>query len=161
MTELRAYLLRLVCCAFAATLAAAFVQQPRIARIVKLCGGCLIVLAALQPLVGLDLSALPELLPEPVQNAQDSAAAAKEQNDALLHDLIQQQTEDYLDTYLEKQGVFAQYTLRLRYDEGIGAPVPWSIAIQCDCDPALREQISGMLQNELGIPKERQEWNVG
>lgn len=158
MEFIRQYLLRLVICAFAASVAQTLVVQPRLRQIVRLCAACLLTVATLQPLVSLDISSIPELWQEPWSEASDPAQTAKEKNEALLASLVQEQTETVVREKLSALGIEANFTLSLRMDESVGAPVPWEITLYTACTGEQKTAMTAFLRDELGIPEARQEW---
>lgn len=157
---MREYLLRLTACAFLVTLAASVVTQPRLCRIVKLLGGCLLALTALQPLVGLDLNALPDVLYPYGLSEQNAIDDAQRKNAALLESMIREQTEQTIRTRLKAEGIEASFHLTLQMDASVGAPVPWAILIKTACSEAQKQSFSVWLSQELGIPAERQQWRA-
>lgn len=156
MSWLRDYLLSITCGAFAVSLCLALVRQERLARVVKLCGGCLMAILVLQPLLGLPLPEFETLLPSVV--SQDPVQAAAEKNEALLADLIRQQTEQAIRDELVRQGIAADFHLELQMDDAVGAPVPWAIELRSACSEAQRARFSAYLEDALGIPPTRQDW---
>ena len=159
MDYLRSYLLRLVACSFLVTLSASLVTQPRLHRLVKLCGGCLLAIIALQPLVHLDFSRLPDLLYPYGLSQQNAVDEAKRKNEELLENLIRSQTEEAIQKELEALGIDGRFQLTLRMDRSVGAPVPWAVTLYADCTESQRAALSDYLMETLDIPKERQVWN--
>ena len=158
MDLLRSYLLRLVVCAFLVSLSAAMVTQPRLHRLVKLCGGCLLAIVALQPLVDIDFSRLPDLLYPYGLSQQNAVDEAERKNEALLEAMIRSQTEEAIRQALVEQGIEAEFRLTLRMDRSVGAPVPWSVTVRSGCSDTQRSALSAFFTETLGIPKERQIW---
>lgn len=158
MLGIRGYLLRLVGCGFVAAMACALVIQPRLKRIVRLCAGCLLALVALQPLITLDLSALPEQMERQLEAVPDPAQTAKEKNAELLEEMIRAQTEQAIRNELDTLGMDAEFVLTLQYRQELGASVPWSVAVTSRAEPAQKAAFAAYLTDELGIPPERQEW---
>ena len=159
MSAVRDYLLRLTACAFLVSLAAMLVSQEKLRRIVKLVGACLIAVAALQPLIGLDLSALPELVAWTDPARTEAIAEAKAKNDALLEQLIRTQTEEALQQALDEQGIAVDFSLSLRYDDALGLPLPWQIRLSGVCSESEQAQLRELLRDTFGIPEERQVWS--
>lgn len=156
MTEIRWYLLRLVICAFAASVAQTLVVQPKLRRVVRLTAACLLAIVALQPLVTVDLASIPEVLQQ--QLPENPTETAREKNNALLESLIRQQTEAAIREKLDAIGIEADFTLGLQYDADVGAPVPWEISLQARCTDEQAVAMIAFLRDELGIPEARQDW---
>ena len=159
MQMLRAYLLRLTACSFLVSICAALVSQPKLKRLVKLMGGCLLALTALQPLLSIDFTALPDLLYPYGLSQQNAVDEAERKNAQLLEDLIRKQTEASIQDALDEQGIDARFHLTLRMDQSVGMPVPWSVTVYADCDEEKQNLISDFFSSELGIAKERQVWS--
>ena len=151
MSGIREYLLRLVCAAFAVSLASSLVRQEQLQRIVRLCGGCLMALV-----IGWTVPEFSTLLPEFGQ--EDPVQSAEEKNKALLTQLIRSQCEARIDEELSRLGMAADYHLELRDDAALGAPVPWRITIQSGGTPDQNAQFSAFLTDQLGILPENQDW---
>lgn len=161
MSWLGAYLLRIVAAAFVLSLCTALVTQPRLARILKLAGGCFLVLIVVQPLFSVRWEALPDYLQGSELSRQSRLEAAQAKNEALMEALVQEQTETLIADELRRRGMQADVALTLRYDEALGAPIPWSIRLASDCTGDERAAFSAYLRDTLGIPEERQQWQIG
>ena len=158
MSALRWYLLRLVACSFVVALSSALITAPRLQRIVRLGGGCLLALLALQPLFSLDLAQLPDYLYDAGLSQQYFTDQAEEKNAEILEQLIRQQTDQRIEEAFVAQGISADFTLSLHFDERVGAPIPWAIVVQGTYNQAQRQALTAFLRDELGIPEERQQW---
>ena len=160
MIAFRAYLLRLTVCAFLVAMLSAFVTQPRIRRIVQLCGGCLLMLAALNPLRLLDLSSLQQTFRGFDGTVQEQLSSAKQKNDKLLEDMIRDRTLKEIETEAAAQGLSLELSLTLRWDDALGMPVPWEITLRGSVDARERERFSAYLEAQLQLPPERQVWQT-
>lgn len=161
MNGIGAYLLRIVAASFLLSLCMALTRSERLKKILRLSGGCFLAIVVLQPLLCVRLDSLPDPLAGTEFSAQQRLEEAKEKNAALLEELIRTQTSQRIQKELAEEGVHADFTLELRYDEKLGAPVPWSIRIRSACTEAERAAISTFLSESLGIPEERQSWQIG
>ena len=158
MTEIKTYLLRLILCGFLVTLTGALVRGKKTARAVALCGGCLMILTALRPLMRVDLSRLPDLVTGLTRAERE--AAAREKNDALLRSLVESQTAEWIENRAAELGLAIHAEVTAKEAEA-GTFVPDSVTLSGVWTTAQREAFSGVLEAELDIPPEKQRWVGG
>ena len=159
MNGIRAWMLRLILCGFLVSLAGALCQQPRIKRLAALCGGCLLLVTALQPLLRIDWEALPDRLAElGLEPAAISAEEAKERNEALLETLVERQTAEWIQKKAESRAASIRVEVEARRDPESGLPEPYSVRIAGALPAEVRAELAEVLERELGIPAERQVW---
>ena len=158
MTAIKTYFLRLILCGFLVTLAGAAVRGRRTARAVALCGGCLMILTALRPLMQVDLSRLPDLVTGLTRAERE--AQASEKNDALLRSLVEAQTVQWIEDRAAGLGLTLQAEVRAEEAEA-GTFVPESVTLTGTWTAGQREAFSAILEEELAIPIERQRWVGG
>ena len=156
MNEIKAYLLRLILCGFLVSLTGALLRGKRAGRVVALCGGCLLILTAVEPLLRVDLSRLPDLVTGLTQSQRQSQA--REKNDALLRRLVEEQTEAWIETQAETLGMTVAVQVEARR-AGESLFVPDSVSISGTWTEAQRTALAVILLRELAIPEERQVWN--
>lgn len=157
MTAIKTYLLRLILCGLLVSLTGALPLGKRAGRVLRLCGGCLLLLTAVNPLLRVELSRLPDLMTG-LTGAQ-RLEEAREKNDALLRELIQQQTVSWLTAQADELGISASFAVTLRPEEG--SFVPELVELRGSWTPEQRAALSLRLEQELGIAPERQIWRSG
>ena len=159
MNEIRTYLLRLILCGFVVSLAGAMTRDAKLKRILGLCGGCLLLLTALRPIVDLDWNAFSErlgalgLAPMPI-----TAEEAEARNEALLEELVSRQAEEKILLAAGEAGGGLQVQVESQRDPVSGLPVPRSVRIGGAFSPELQRELSEWIRRELNIPPERQVW---
>ena len=116
------------------------------------------ILTALRPLLRVDLSRLPDLVTGLTRSERE--AAAREKNDALLRSLVEQQTEDWIETRAAGLGLAVETVVTAEEAES-GAFVPFSVTITGTWTKDQRKTFSDILTDELAIPPERQRWVGG
>jgi hypothetical protein len=158
MSELKAYLLRLILCGFLVSLAGALINGKRGARAVTLCGGCLLILTAVQPLMRVDLSRLPDLVTGLMRSERE--AEAKEKNEALLRSIIEEQTAAWIVEQAEERGAALEAVVTTA-EAGEGVYIPYAVMIRGVWTEAQRDAISRLIVEELDIPPEHQRWADG
>ena len=160
MNGLRAYLLRIVFCAFFVSLAGAIPLQKPVKRAVMLCGGCIMILVVLRPLIGADFALLPDhWLPDEWSAAQ-SEADAEEAYQEIMQELIETQTVNLLKERAAELGVSADFQVELIRDEVSGQFVPWAVETIGVFTSEQRQGLSAYMAEALNIPRERQRWRI-
>ncbi len=155
MTAIKAYLLRLILCGFLVTLANALLRGRKGSRALALCGGCLLILTALRPLMRVDLSRLPDLITGLTRAERE--AAAREKNDELLRDLVGSQTAEWIEARAGELGMDLKAEVGTG-EAGAGTFVPVSAALSGSWTADQRAALSRLIEDELDIPPERQRW---
>ena len=158
MTAIKTYLLRLIFCGFLVTLCGALLRGRKTARVAALCGGCLMVLTALKPLVQVDLSRLPDLVTGLTRAERE--AVAREKNNALLRSLVEAQTAEWIVSRAREFGLSVQAEVTAEEAEA-ETYVPTSVTLTGIWTQGQREAFSAILAAELDIPVERQRWVGG
>ena len=158
MTAIKTYLLRLILCGFLVTLCGAVLRGRKGSRALALCGGCLMALTALKPLVQVDLSRLPDLVTGLTR--EERQAAAREKNVALLKSLVESQTEDWIEAKARELGMELQAEVSAEEAEA-DCFVPAAVRLTGTWTEQQREALSAILAAELAIPPERQRWAGG
>ncbi|MBO5495887.1 MAG: hypothetical protein J5967_00655 [Oscillospiraceae bacterium] len=90
------------------------------------------------------------------QQIEEQGTAAEQQLQQLY---LQEELETYLSDKAAALGLNGlQVQIETRPDAD-GVFLPWACAVQADLDPWQKIALGGMLEEELGIPPERQMWN--
>ena len=161
MNGIRTYLLRLILCGFVISLAGALTPWQKGKRIVTLCGGCILLLMALRPLVNFDPAELSlrlgqlGLAPAPI-----SPEEAKARNEALLEELVIRQTAEKVLAAAGEEASGLELEIRAGRDPETGLPAPVSIRLRGSVTAETRQRLTEYLASSLGIPPERQLWEM-
>ena len=158
MTDIKAYLLRLILCGFLVTLTGSLLRGRKGERALALCGGCLLILTALRPLLRVDLSRLPDLVTGLTRTEKE--AAAREKNEALLKALVESQTAAWIEDRAGSLGLELKAEVTAEELEA-GTYVPAAVSLSGSWTETQREAFSAILAAELEIPPERQRWVGG
>lgn len=159
MNAVRAYLLRIVLCAFFVSLAGALPMQKTVKRAVTLCGGCLMILVVLRPLLGTDFRAVTERWMLPSWESEE-ASDPEEVYAGLMRQLVAEQTEALLQTRAEALGASVSFRVELAKDESANSYVPWAVETRGALTPEQREALGDYMTEALDIPAERQRWSI-
>ncbi len=157
MTFIKAYLLRLVFCAFLTALCGVLLRGKRAGKLLTLCGGCLLMLTALGPLLRVDLSKLPD--PLTGLDALQRQEQAREKNDALLQKLVEEQTAAWVEEQARGLGMELRCTAAAK-KTGESCFVPSSLKLRGRWTEAQRQALAAILLAQLQIPEEAQTWEA-
>ena len=160
MNGLRAYLLRIVFCAFFVSLAGAIPLQKPVKRAVMLCGGCIMILVVLRPLIGADFALLPDRWLSSEWGLEQSETDAEEVYREIMQELIETQTVNLLTEKAAELGVSAEFRVELIQDEASGQFVPWAVETVGVFTSEQRQGLSAYITEALNIPGERQRWRI-
>ncbi len=155
MELIRSWLLGITCAAMVLALAEAITPEGGIRRIGKIAGGLLLLVMAIQPVLKLDENALRRALDDYRLDVGDHSEQLTEQNDLLYKTIIAENTAAYILDKAEGLGISCEVEVSVAYDEG-GAPYPHGVRILGDWTQTQQTQLSTLVEEELGIPPERQ-----
>lgn len=159
MSGVREYLLRLVSCGFLVSLCQSLASDEHGKRAVKLAGGCLMILVVLRPLIGLDFSGLPRLLPDLPEWRSQAMEQAEEKNDELMRELIASQTEALIRERAEALGLDLELYVEVKKTAD-GVFIPWSAELKGPAGETERQELEQFLVRSLDIPPQRQRWKT-
>lgn len=153
MKELAQYMLSVTGAAMLTAIVGSLAGQGSMGALVKLLGGIFLALTMLRPLVTLELPDparwFSEFSLEGQAFSEDGVAMA----DQTMADIITNRVEAYIQdkAALYQAPVMAEVTL----DEN---GVPISVIIMGDVGPYARTRLAEMMETDLGIGKEAQQW---
>ena len=156
MGALREWLTSLVAVSMLLSVARTLVPEGSIRKISSFTGGLILLVVLLRPLLGADLSRL-DLHLEDYERAigqrQEELASAGE---AELAGIIEERTAAYISDKADTLGLAVKVQVETK-PAGDGVPVPWRAELWGPRSPAL----ATYMEEELGIPGERQVWHEG
>ena len=156
MGVLREWLTSLVAVSMLLSVAQTLVPEGSIRKIASFTGGLILLVVLLRPLLGADRSRL-DLHLEDYERAigqrQEELASAGE---AELAGIIEERTAAYISDKADTLGLAVKVQVETK-PAGDGVPVPWRAEIWGPRSPAL----ATYMEEELGIPGERQVWHEG
>ena len=160
MSGIREYFLRLIFCGFLVSLVGSLTTEKRIKRIVSLCGGCLILITAVRPLLSVDLQSLPDRLRDLGLSTAITQEEARARNDGILAALVTEQTEERIRTELDRQKAGLAVTVRVERDPETGLFLPAEVTLRGSCSPEQKKAVSDYLERELDLPPDKQVWRM-
>ncbi|MBQ1371650.1 MAG: hypothetical protein IIY70_01845, partial [Oscillospiraceae bacterium] len=143
---------------FFVSLASSLLRGKRTGRFVALCGGCLMILTVIRPLMQVNLSALPDLVTG--LTLSERQTLAQEKNNAILRNLVEAQTVSWLETQAKQLGMAASFSVHAT-QTAEGLWIPDQVRISGSWTEQQRQSLSTQMMRELSVPPERQEWEGG
>ncbi len=158
MSFLREWILGITCAALLAALLAAFLpKRGGVRQAGHLAAGLLLMLAAVQPLSGLDFESLAATLAELRVSQSGRSEELATQSDEILKQIIESETEAYILDKANGLGIQCQVEVTYAADED-GSPYPVRVRVAGNLSEDQKEQLSQVLESELGLPAPRQEF---
>lgn len=152
---MREYLLKIVCGAVITTVLQMLPLRAAIRKILMFGCGCVMVLLTVTPLLHISPDSLRLSLPETVSSQLPELS---EKNDAILQELICEQTEDAILQKAQTCGIDCTVSVTLRYDTAVGSYLPYSVRLNVTQSSGTVDELRSFLTQELAIPEERQTW---
>ena len=127
-------------------------------RAVKLVCALVLTLLLISPLKELDAEKLTELLTVQRLSGEGITLDTDELSMELCTGIIRKETEEYIWDAARRLGI-SELGIRLRLSSGEGLPCPWSVDLKGNVTQLQKEELSMLLEGDLGIPRERQNWS--
>lgn len=136
------------------------VPEGKEKRAVKTVCALMLTVLLIRPLRDLDTERLTEVLTLGRLEKRSITEAADDLSEELYGSIIREETETYIWDAAQRLGI-RKLGVRLRLKTDGVLPLPWSIELTGEASQRQREELSLLLEGELGIPRERQTWSVG
>lgn len=150
---LRTWLFGLTAVSLLLALAEALVVQESIRRVLRLAGGVLMIVVLLQPVAGIDLDRLDVTLEDYQRQVEDLTQTYAQQQETQFSASIEAQLASYIWDKAQELGIDCQVSVTTAAGED-GIPLPESVTVTA----AFHEELSRILEADLGIPREKQHW---
>lgn len=156
MTGIRAYILSVCAAAIICSIVTGLMRgKTTAAQLVKLCGGIFLALIVIRPLTDIDLTFFSDLTFGYISDAEEVSTAGKNLASDALADIIKVRCEAYI---LDKaQSLGAELTVEVTVSQD-DMPVPLGATMRGSISPYARSQLASVISDQLGIPKEDQQW---
>ena len=119
---------------------------------IRLIAGLIMAFTVIAPVVDIDFSNLPALPTQISREADAASALGEEMADREIKSIITNELEAYILDKVASVGADIEVDLRLDDRRPIG------VTIRGDVLPASRQRLQRILETELGIAKENQQW---
>lgn len=152
------WVLGVTCASLVMVVSGALVQGSGGKRVCKLVGSLLLLLVTVGPVLGLSQQDWEELLELDSNVMEEAEQALSEQNNLMYESIIVQETEAYILDKAEALGVQCQVEVVVQWEDEL--PKPWEVELTGTWSQAQKDSLSHMLQEDLGIPPQRQRFEV-
>ena len=148
------YVLSIISASFiAAVLASFFDGKGGINGIIKLVSGLFLTFVIISPMTKLDFSRVNDYLEKFTLEGVEAAAAGENMAQEARGDIIMSNVQSYI---MDKAGSLgAQLDVEVVLDQD---NIPVSVKLEGNISPYAKAKISGIITEDLGIPKEQQLW---
>lgn len=155
MGALREWLLSVTAAAILCALAQGLIPSGPVRRVGRLTAGLVMTAALLSPLASLK-GVEPEQWLESWQ-PQEQVGELEQQRDETMKTIIEAECSAYIVDKAAGLGAECQAEV-LCAPEGDGIFLPWQVTVTGELSPSQREQLSTQIQEDLGVPPERQQY---
>ncbi|MEG1593672.1 MAG: stage III sporulation protein AF [Oscillibacter sp.] len=154
MAALREWLAAVVVVSLLLGVAESLIPEGSIRKIAGFTGGLILMLTLVQPVLRTDLGRLRLDMDDYSGEITARQSSLAEEADQKLAGLIADQTEAYISDKATQLGL--KITVRVRTEKGAdGVPYP----AEAEMSGPRSEALAVSIEEELGIPPERQDWN--
>lgn len=155
MEAIRQYALSLICGAVMVGILLDISEKTGFRKQIRLV--CSIFLAALllRPLLSIRFPETARFADTYLSQARSAAAQGENIRAHSLASIIRQETEAYI--LKEARAIGADVEVQVELDSG-NPPAPMAVTLRGTFDASSETRLSGLLEEELGIPKEHQTW---
>lgn len=124
-----------------------------------LIGSLILVLVILSPLIALDADDLFESFTDYEAETDDLQKEAADQTRSAMETIISERCTEYI---LEQAEKFENVSLQISFTFALqnGLPTPVGVQITGRCTAHTQQLLQQILEDDLGIPMERQVWNI-
>ena len=136
-------------------LAQGLIPPGPVRRVGRLTAGLVMAVALLSPLASLK-GVEPEQWLESWQ-PQGEVQELEEQRDETMKTIIEEECGAYIVDKAAQLGAECQVEIECT-PEGDGVFLPWQVTVTGDLSPSQKEQLTRQIQEELGVPPERQQY---
>ena len=154
----RQWLLGVTAAALVLALAETLAPEGSVKKVCRLAGGLALLLAAAGPVAGvLDGSALTQAVEGWRNQSKRYELELEEQRDQFYLAIIEEETAAYVMDKARELGFECAAEVTYSYDED-GVPCPWEVTAQGEWTQEQRAQLERLLEEELGVPVQRQHY---
>ena len=156
MQAIREYVLGIAAAAMICAVVLCFARKGTMEPLLKLICGLVLTFAVVKPLLSISMGHWEDLNIICQKEGEKAAQAGTELAKKTLRDIIIADTQAYILDKAQEMALSIQVTVDLSKDE---PPVPESVTITGALSPYERSCLGNFMEKELGITKERQQWN--
>ena len=158
MIRIRKYLLSVAAASLLTSLLPALLPKGKIQKVESFIGSLVLILTILSPVVKLNASSIRKAMESYQIDLQDTQRGIEKKSRGVLEELISQRCEEYIWDKAAQMGL--QLEIEITVGENSDIPVPVSASMVGVCSQEDQAVLSKILEEELGIPRNKQEWSV-
>ena len=151
------WLTGITCAALVVALAEGLTPEGAVRRVGRLVGGLVLMLAIVQPLVGLDYEALSAALTDYRFETGGYGDALEFENERLMEVIISDQTGAYIQDKAAGLGLTVTAAVSCAVGED-GVPYPVSVVITGELTEGEQAELARLIEGELAIPEACQQY---
>lgn len=155
MQALRSFILSMVCAALICGILADLSEKTGFAKLIRLSCSIFLAFTMIAPILRLRFPEWEAQKNRYLSEARNAAAVGENIRLRSVAGIIRQEAEAYI--LKEAKSIGANLEVEVELDSG-DPPAPAAVTVRGDFDEATETQLSRLLEDELGIPKERQTW---
>lgn len=159
MALAREWLLGITGAAILAALAEGIMPEGGVKRVGRLVCGLILLLAVLRPVVTLELPSVAQGAQAYWNEIEEQAGRLKEGTDERMKTIIEERSAAYVTDKAAQLGFACRVQVACARGEA-GMYLPWSAQITGDLSDVEQSALTQWLQEDLGIPLERQEYRM-
>lgn len=155
MEALRQYVISVVAAGFICGIVLGMFPKGKERELVKMLSGLFLAYTVLSPISRLDVSSLADIGITFTDDAAQTAALGESYSKKALRDIIKAEMEAYILDKAAALGASITADVSLSGDD---IPVPVGVQVTGAFSPYTMQQLTAMIQEDLGIAKENQLW---
>jgi len=152
------WLMGMACASLVLVVSGALVKSGGGQKVCKLAGSLLLLLVTVGPILRLDQQDWERILQWDTQVMEEAKQGLEERNNLMYESIIEEETEAYILDKADALGVECQVEVVVQWEDEI--PQPWSACVTGTWTQAQQEALAGVLEEDLGIPRQRQSFEV-
>ena len=157
MELIRNWLIGVTVAAMLAALADCLAPEGAAKKVGKLAGGLLLMVAVIQPLLGLDYTALSGVLADYRLEASGYSSDLETENLRLMKIIIEEQTAAYIQDKAAELGMPCTAEVTCQAEED-GSFYPASAVVYGELSQSQQDQLCRIIEGDLAIPAENQRY---
>lgn len=157
MIRIRKYLLSVAAASLLTSFLPALLPKGKIQKVESFIGSLVLILTILSPVVKLNASSIRKAMESYQIDLQDTQRGIEKKSRGVLEELISQRCEEYIWDKAAQMGL--QLEIEITVGENSDIPVPVSASMVGVCSQEDQAVLSKILEEELGIPRNKQEWS--
>ena len=155
MELIRTWLIGVTCVAMILALADGITPKGSVKRVCKMAGGAVLLLTAIGPVAKLEDADIPRITEKYQTRAEEYRMALSEENNSLYESIIAEETAAYILDKAKELGMQCHVSVTVGW-ESDGTARPAGVSLFGTWTQTQKEQLCGIVEADLGIPKELQ-----